>query len=75
MRDRPDCTDLLEKINVPTLVVGGAQDALCTPEIMAQMAQKIPDSRHLTFSAAGHLSNLEAPEEFNAALRRFLEEI
>jgi len=75
MRDRPDSSDLLEKIDVPTLVVGGAEDALSTPEIMSQMARKIPDSRHHTFSGAGHLSNLEAPEEFNTALHEFLEEL
>jgi 3-oxoadipate enol-lactonase len=39
---------------------------------MGAMAGKIPDSRHLTLPRAGHLSNLEAPEEFNAALREFL---
>jgi 3-oxoadipate enol-lactonase len=75
MRDRPDSTGLLGKISVPTLVVSGAQDALATPEIMGEMAEKIPYSRHLILSKAGHLSNLEAPEEFNAALLGFLAEI
>jgi 3-oxoadipate enol-lactonase len=74
MRERPDSTDLLGKINVPTLVLGGAEDALSTPEIMGDMAKKIPDSRHLTLSKAGHLSNLEASEEFNAALENLLAE-
>ena len=72
MRERPDSTSLLPKINVPTLVVGGEEDAISSPEVMAAMAGKIPDSRHLTLPRAGHLSNLEAPEEFNAALREFL---
>jgi 3-oxoadipate enol-lactonase len=72
MRERPDSTSLLPKINVPTLVVGGEEDAISSPEVMAAMAGKIPDSRHLTLPCAGHLSNLEAPEEFNAALREFL---
>jgi 3-oxoadipate enol-lactonase len=75
MRERPDSTELLGKINVPTLVVGGVEDDLSTPHIMAEMAKKIPDSRHLSFPRAGHLSNLEAPGEFNAALREFLEEV
>src|ERR687885_808240 len=75
MRERPDSTDLLGKIKVPTLVIGGAEDALSTPEIMGKMAEKIPDSRHLTLPEAGHLSNLEAPGEFNAALRAFLVEV
>jgi len=39
------------------------------------MARKIPNSRHHTFSGAGHLSNLEAPKEFNAALLNFLAEV
>ena len=37
------------------------------------MAEKIPDSRHVTLPNAGHLSNLEAPEGFNAALKEFRE--
>lgn len=74
MRERPDATDLLGKISVPTLVIGGAEDALSTPEVMGKMAEKIPDARHLTLPGAGHLSNLEAPEAFNEALRGFLEE-
>src|ERR671910_545595 len=74
MRDRPDSTGLLGKISVPTLVLGGAEDALSTPEVMGEMAEKIPDARHLTLEGAGHLSNLEAPKEFNAALKDFLDE-
>ena len=75
MRDRPDSTDLLGRIGVPTLVAGGEEDTLSTPEIMGEMTRKIPNSRHHTFSGAGHLSNLEAPEEFNAALIDFLAKI
>src|SRR5919199_6834671 len=67
MRERPDSTDLLGRIKVPTLIIGGTQDALSTPEIMGRMAEKIPDSRHLTLPKSGHLSNLEAPKAFNAA--------
>ena len=72
MRGRPDSTDLLGKINVPTLVVGGEGDTLSTPEVMGEMAAKISGSSHHTLRKAGHLSNLEAPEEFNAALHGFL---
>ncbi len=72
MRERPDSTPLLGEIKVPTLVIGGAEDAISTPEVMGKMAVKIPDSEHLTLEGAGHLSNLEAPEEFNAALTGFL---
>ena len=33
----------------------------------------IPDSRYVEIPGAGHLSNLEAPETFNKAVREFLE--
>lgn len=74
MRERRDSTLLLGKIEVPTLVIGGEQDGISTPEVMGAMAEKIPDSRHVTLPGAGHLANLEAPEGFNAALKEFLGE-
>jgi 3-oxoadipate enol-lactonase len=72
MRDRPDSTPLLESIEVPTLVIGGEEDGISSPEVMGAMAEKIPNSRHVTLARAGHPSNLEAPEGFNAALKEFL---
>lgn len=73
MRERPDSTPLLAGIDVPTLVVGGEEDGISSPDVMARMAEQIRDSRHVTLPRAGHLSNLEASEEFNAALAEFLE--
>lgn len=75
MRERPDSTPLLGEIRVPTLVIGGEEDTLSGPEEMARMSEAIPESRHITLSEAGHLSNLESPEKFSAALSGFLEEI
>ena len=75
MRERPDSTPLLGEIGVPTLVVGGEEDGIATPEVMGDMAAKIPGARHVTVPRTGHLSNLEAPEKFNAALKEFLESI
>ncbi len=72
LRERPDSTPLLEEIEVPTLVIGGEEDGISSPEVMGAMAEKIPDSRHVTLPRAGHLSNLDAPEGFNAALKEFL---
>jgi 3-oxoadipate enol-lactonase len=74
MRERPDSTPLLEKIEVATLVIGGEEDGISSPEVMGAMAAKIAASHHVTLPRAGHLSNLEAPEGFNAALKEFLRE-
>lgn len=73
MRDRPDSTPLLGSIKVPTLVIGGEEDGISSPDVMRAMAEKIPVSRQVTLQRAGHLSNLEAPQDFNAALKEFLE--
>ena len=75
MRERPDSTPLLGKIGVPTLVVGGEEDGISSPEVMGAMAAKIPGARHVTIPQTGHLSNLEAPEQFNAILSDFLQSI
>ncbi len=72
MRERPDSTPLLEEIGVPTLVVGGEEDGISSPEVMGAMAAKIPGARHVTIPKTGHLPNLEDPEGFNAALDEFL---
>ena len=73
MRERPDSTPLLGKIGVPTLVIGGEEDEISSPEVMGAMTEKIPASRHVTLPDAGHLANLEAPERFNAVLKEFFE--
>jgi len=73
MRERPDSTDTLGQINVPTLVVGGGEDTISSPEVMGEMAAGIPDARHVTLPNAGHLSNLEDSRGFNEALTAFLE--
>jgi 3-oxoadipate enol-lactonase len=75
MRERPDSSPLLGEIGVPTLVVGGEEDSISSPEIMGAMAAKIPGASHVTIPQTAHLSNLEAPEEFNSALTDFLKSI
>ncbi len=73
MRERPDSTATLGGINVPTLVVGGGEDTISSPEVMGEMAAGIPDARHVTLPNAGHLANLEDSQGFNEALTEFLE--
>ena len=75
MRERPDSTATLGKIGVPTLVVGGEDDSISSPEVMGEMAAKVPDAHHVTLPRAGHLSNLEDPDGFNQALGEFLESV
>jgi 3-oxoadipate enol-lactonase len=72
MRERPDSTPLLDQITVPALVIGGELDPITTPEVTGALAASLPDARHAVISGVSHLSNLEAPERFNALLKGFL---
>ena len=75
LRDRPDALDLLPQINVPALVVVGAEDTLTPLDMAKTLANNIPNAKLEIISRAGHLSNIEQPEAFNAALRGFLREL
>lgn len=72
MKHRPDATDKLARISVPTLVVVGEDDALSPPDVARGMQERIPGAELAILPRAGHLSNLEAAEEFNAAVDDFL---
>jgi 3-oxoadipate enol-lactonase len=69
---RRDQTDLLEEIEAPTLVVVGSEDAITPPAEAEAMRDKIKGARLVVMEGAGHLSNVERPEEFNRALSDFL---
>lgn len=72
MADRPDSTSLLATIDVPTLVVGGAEDAVTPPEVLRAMAAQIPGSRVEIIEQGGHLCPLERPAAFNHVVSEFL---
>lgn len=69
--ERPDYTDLLPHIAVPTLVVVGRDDDF-TPVSAEFMHQHIPHATLRVIDGAAHLPNLERPAEFNQALDEFL---
>lgn len=71
---RMDMTESLAKISVPTLIVTGDEDKVATQNDAELMKAQIKDSKFVLIHRAGHLSNLENPEEFNSALVGFLTE-
>lgn len=75
MAERPDRSNRLDRIQVPTLIITGGEDALMPLPTSQAMADAIPDARLHVIPGAGHLSNMEAPEAFNAALLRFMLEL
>jgi pimeloyl-ACP methyl ester carboxylesterase len=70
---RPDSTPLLASIHVPTLIVVGDEDGVTPPAAAEEMHRAIGGSELVRIPGAGHLSNLERPDAFNAALAAFLD--
>jgi 3-oxoadipate enol-lactonase len=65
----------LSSVQVPTLVMVGALDALTPPSASLRLSQGIANARYAELAGAGHLSNIEKPTEFNAVLASFLSDI
>ena len=62
----------LEQLAMPVLVVSGDEDRVYPQTLARAMAQRIAGAELLVLEGCGHLSNLEQPERFNAALLDFL---
>ena len=60
---------------MPTLVIAGDEDALTPPSDAETMRAGIRGSRLETIRRAGHLSNLENPEDYNRVLGAFLDDV
>jgi len=72
IRDRPDSGPSNAGIQVPTLVVCGAEDVLIPSGESRAIAESVPGARLAIIPAAAHLPNYEQPEAFNRVVREFL---
>jgi len=63
------------RIEVPTLLLHGDKDVLSPLSVAEDLHARIPTSRLVMMPGVGHLSNMEAPEPFNAEVRSFLREV
>ena len=67
----PDFRDVLPLIKVPTLLLWGDDDKRSPLSAAEMMRDAIPGARLVIIRNAGHVSNLEQPERFNAEVREF----
>lgn len=72
MARRTDATPLLSGIRVPTLVIVGEEDPSTPPAEAEAIATAIHGAKLVRIPGAGHLSNMEQPEAFNAAVQAFV---
>jgi pimeloyl-ACP methyl ester carboxylesterase len=75
MISRTDTTNSLKTINIPVLLITGENDKVIPQDTMTQMANKITNSTLVSLNNSGHMSMVEKPDEFNHAIRKFLETI
>ena len=72
---RLDYGSRLKEINAPALVICSSEDHGAPPANSGQMQAMIKDARFLEINQAGHISNIEQPIIFNAAVRNFLDDV
>lgn len=67
-----DVADALSRIRVPTLILWGDQDAICTRDSQERVQAAIPHARFVVYEGAGHALHWEEPERFAADLAAFV---
>jgi pimeloyl-ACP methyl ester carboxylesterase len=67
-----DLRDVLPEIEAPTLVLCGEEDQRSPRAVAEEMHARIPGSTLVVIPEAGHQSNIEAADRFNAEVRHFL---
>jgi pimeloyl-ACP methyl ester carboxylesterase len=73
MAARPDSTETLKTINVPTLLVTGDEDIMTGVNEAEVMRQNINGSQMRVIAKAGHYSPWEQPQEVARLFRQFLD--
>lgn len=70
-----DCGSRAREINARTLLIGGSQDRIVSPESALELSEKIPNSALVIMPGAGHLLFIERSEEFNSMVLGFLHDV
>ncbi|MGH6658086.1 MAG: alpha/beta fold hydrolase [Sphingomicrobium sp.] len=67
-----DQEERADDVRTPTLVLCGTLDLITPPALSHTLAKLIPGARYEPIEGAGHLSNLERPDEFNTLVGAFI---
>ena len=66
---------IFKNIKIPTLVLVGRQDKLTPPAMALKIHELVENSDFEIIDNAGHLSNIENPEDFNNCILKFINKI
>jgi pimeloyl-ACP methyl ester carboxylesterase len=75
MADRPDSMETLRAMDVPALVIVGAEDVLSPPSDAEAMAAALPDAGLVVIDGVGHLTPVEAPAGVAEALEGLMSRV
>jgi len=67
-----DLRDVLPEIIVPTLLLYGDEDARAPLDVAEAIHRAVPASKLVVMPGVGHVSSVEAPEQFTDEVRQFL---
>lgn len=69
-----DYRDFIGTIDIPALIISGARDTICVPQVSEYMRQRIKQSELKVFDC-GHLPFLVRCEEFNSIVDNFIKKL
>lgn len=72
VRLTPPAIERLSDLKAPALLILGSRDANDAHRIVDLIAGSAPNVKKITVEGAGHMVNMERPEEFNRAVLDFL---
>lgn len=72
LSNRKETCSKLPEIRIPVLIIVGIEDIITPPDAAKFIHKKINGSMLSILPHAGHLSNLENPEQFNDILKKFV---
>ena len=70
-----DQRERVAAIDVPVLVIVGNEDKVTPPDLSSELARTIGGAQLHVIDGAGHLGNIEKPDEFNQLVERFIEAV
>ena len=71
----PPAIGRLKEIKLPTLIITAEYDVDACKEIAEIMENDIQNSSKISIKGAGHLMNMDKPEEFNKLISDFVESL
>ena len=65
----------LNKIKIPTIIITAEFDLELCKDIAVIMKNEMPQARLISIKNAGHIMNMDQPEEFNKIISEFIEKL